>query len=142
MNSLERQVMEFALRGEHPALEVMREQLTTATVSRREYTGVGFFTHFAIADSAQRISSLGRMVVGDVYAEVSDLQYGAGFLVFLERGVLNMLECFIFEDAWPIEARIRRLYYVRPKEPGSGSLVETEQRDLVFALGGASISGT
>ena len=142
MNSLERQVMEFALRGEHPALEVMREQFTAATVSRREYTGVGFFTHFAVPDSAQRLPSLERIVVGDVYAEMSDLQYGAGFLVFIDRGILDMLECFIFEDAWPVEARIRRLYYVHPKEPGSGSLVEVEPRDLVFALGGASISGT
>lgn len=141
MNSLERQVMEFALRGEHPALEVMREQLTAATVSRREYTGVGFFSHFAIPDSVRRLPSTGRIVVGDVYADVSDLQCGAGFLVFFERGMLDMLECFIFEDAWPMEANIHRLYYVHPKEPGSGSLVETEQRDFVFALGGASITG-
>lgn len=141
MNPLERQVMEFALRGEHPALDVMREQLTAATVSRREYTGVGFFTHFAIADSVRRLPSTGRIVIGDVYAEVSDLKYGAGFLVFLDRGILDMLECFIVEDAWPVEARIRRLYHVHPKEPGSPSLVEVEQRDLVFALGGASITG-
>lgn len=141
VNSLERQVMEFALRGEHPALEVMREQLAAATVSSREYTGVGFFTHFAIPESAHRLPSAGRIVIGDVYAEMPDLQCPVGFLVFLESGILDMLECFILEDAWPVESRIRRLYYVHPKEASSGSLVETEQRDLVFALGRAADPG-
>jgi hypothetical protein len=130
--------MEFALRGEHPALEVLREQLAAAAVSAREYTGVGFFTHFAVPAGARRLPSAGRVVIGDVHADVSGLQYGAGFLVFVERGILDTLECFIFEDTWPTEARIHRLSYVRPKEPGSASLVEVAQRDLGFALGGAA----
>ena len=127
--------MEFTLRGEHPALEVLREQLATATVSRREYTGVGFFTSFVIPESVARLPSVGRMVIGDVYADVTELQHGAGFLVFVESGALDVLECFISEDTWPVEAHIQRLYYVHPKEPGSGSLVEAEQRDLIFAMG-------
>jgi hypothetical protein len=135
VNALERQVMEFALRGEHPGLEVLREQLAAAAVSTGEYTGVGFFAHFAVPDSARRLPSAGRMVIGDVYADVTGLQHSAGFLVFVERGILEMLECFIFEDAWPAEARICRLYYLRPKEPGSSSLIEAAQRDLAFARG-------
>jgi hypothetical protein len=135
MNALERQVMEFALRGEHPVLEILREQLAAAAVSSRKYTGVGFFTDFAVADSVRRLPSAGRMVIGDVYADVAGLQHGAGFLVFIERGMLDVLECFISEDAWPADARILRLYYVHPREPGSPSLVETPQRDLDFALG-------
>src|SRR5262245_48403955 len=111
--------MEFALRGEHPALEVLREQLAAAVVSGREYTGGGFFTHFAIPNGTRRLPSVGRIVIGDAYAEVAGLQYEAGFLVFVERGIFDMLECFIFEETWPAEARIRRLYYIHPKEPGS-----------------------
>jgi hypothetical protein len=30
--------MEFTLRGEHPVLEILREQLAAATVSSRDYT--------------------------------------------------------------------------------------------------------
>ncbi|MBC7852116.1 MAG: hypothetical protein IAF94_01665 [Pirellulaceae bacterium] len=136
MNSLELHVMEFALQGEHPALEVMREQFAAATVPRREYTGVGIFTHFAIPDSVRRLPSTGRIVVGDVYAEVPDLQCPVGFLVFFDRGILSMLECYTCcVETWPEEAFNLRLYYVHPKELGSPSLVEIEQRDLVFALG-------
>lgn len=138
MNSLERQVMEFALWGEHAALELIREQLSTATVASREYTGVGFFTKFTVPDIAPRLPFSGRIVIGDVYAEVADVQAGTGFLVFLERGTLDMLECFTYVETWPREALIRRLYYVHPKEPGSPSLVEVEPRDLVFALGPAA----
>jgi hypothetical protein len=138
VNELERQVLEFALRGEHPALEILREQFAVAAVSAREYTGVGFFTSFVVPANARRIPLARRVVIHDVYAEVPGLQYGAGFLVFVERGILDTLECFIFEDAWPAEASIRRLYYVHPKEPGSPSLVEAAQRDISFALGGAA----
>jgi hypothetical protein len=134
VNELERQVMEFALRGEHPTLKVLRGQLGVASVSTREYTGVGFFTHFAIPPGTRRLSA-DRLVIGDVSADVLGLQYGAGFPVFIERGILDCLECFIFDDAWPAEARIRRLYYVHPKEPGSAQLVETTERVLNFALG-------
>jgi hypothetical protein len=135
VNDLERQVMEFALRGEHQALEILREQLAVAAISAREYTGVGFFTSFSVPAKARRLPSVGRLVIGDIYADVSGLQYGAGFLIFVEHGILNMLECAICEDAWPEQARIHRLYYVRPKEPGSPSVVESAERDLRFALG-------
>jgi hypothetical protein len=141
VNELERQVMEFALRGEHPALEVLREQLAATAVAAREDTGVGFFTHFAVPAGARRLPLAGRLVIGDVHADVSGLQHGAGFLVFVACGILDTLECFIFEDAWPAEARIDRLYYVRPEQPGSSSLVEAAQRDLGFALGTAAGTG-
>lgn len=138
MNELERQVLKFALHGEHPALQVLREQLAVAAVSTRTYTGVGFFTHFAVPARAPRLSSAGRVVIGDVHADVAGLQHGAGFLVFVERGALDLLEGFIFEDAWPAEAHIRRLYYVRRKEPDSPLLVEAARRDLRFAVGRAA----
>ena len=141
MNELERQVMEFALRGEHPVLEVLREQLAAAAVSAREYSGVGFFTHLAVPATARRLPRAARCVIADVYADVTGLQHGAGFLVFVDSGILDMLEFFIFEEAWPAEARLRRLFCVRPKEPGSPSLVETAQRDLGFALGVAAEAG-
>ena len=120
-------------------MEVLREQFAVAAVSSREYTGVGFCTHFTIPDIARRLAFARRVVIGDVYADVAGLQHGAGFLIFVEHGMLDMLECFIVEDAWPGQACIRRLYYLHPKELGSPSLVEAVQRDLVFALKEAAV---
>jgi hypothetical protein len=126
--------MEFALRGRHPALEILRNQLAEALVTNREYTGVGFFTRFAIPADARRLSWVARLTIGDVYADVSGLEHGACFLIFVENGALAMLECSIVEDAWPAEACLRRLYYVGRMEPGSASLIEVAERDLNFAL--------
>jgi hypothetical protein len=139
VNEVERQVIEFSLRGEHPVLEVLRQQLAVAVVSTREFSGAGFSTQFAVPAGTRQLASQRRLVIGDVYADVAGLKYGAGFLVFVERGILDMVECFTFENAWPAEASIRRLYYVRPKEPGSPSLIETAWRDLDFAVGRTAV---
>jgi predicted transcriptional regulator len=66
-----------------------------------------------------------------VYAEVSGLNHGAGFLLFVKDGTLDVLECFIHEDSWPADAALHRLYYVRADR--DGMLVETGERDLHWA---------
>ncbi|CAN5437695.1 hypothetical protein BH10PLA2_BH10PLA2_13630 [soil metagenome] len=132
---MERQVMEFSLKGEHPVLAGLRDQFTEANVCGREFTGVGFYTDFAIPERALRVP-YERLVISDIYADITGLLHGASILIFIENGYLATLECAICEDAWPVEASIGRLYYLRPKEPGSPSLVETAHRDIEYALGG------
>jgi hypothetical protein len=133
MNELERQVMEFLLRGDHPILEALRLQLAASSVASREMTGVGFFTNFEVPSSVARIRNSARMVISDVHAEIDGLSHGAGFLLFVTNGCLDFLEAFIYEDKWPVDARLKRLYYLRPQRGESGDLVElveTAHRDL------------
>lgn len=134
MNEIERQAMEDLLRGDHPWLALLREQFKTAAVVNRDFTGVGFFTVFTVPDAVARISPAQRMVIADVYAEMFGLQHPAGFALFVENGALSSLECFIHDDAWPEAARIHRMYYVRPKQPEGGQLLETAERDVDWAL--------
>jgi hypothetical protein len=131
---MEWQIMDLILRGEHPILALLRKQLAVATVSKRDFTGVGFFTYFDVAASAPRLPHLRRVIINDVHADVSGLRHGAGFALFVENGVLHNLECFIYEEAWPTDARLLRVYYMRPREPGGGSVVETQERDLEWAI--------
>ncbi len=138
MSEIERQIMDFLLRGEHPVLVLLRKQLAVTTVSKRHFTGVGFFTWFEVPPSAPRLPHPHRLVISDVHADLSGLQHGAGFLLFVENGVLDNLECFIYEDAWPANARLLRVYYMRPREPGSPMLIETRERDLEWALSEAN----
>jgi hypothetical protein len=135
LNEMERQALEMLLAGEDDRLAVLRCQLSNATASRREMTGAGFFTHLSIlADAPLLVPGHGRLVIGDVYAEVTGLQHPAGFILFVDDGALNFLECFIADDRWPDTAMLRRPYYVHPSDPGSASLVETKERDLGWAL--------
>lgn len=135
LNEMEKRVLELLLAGADDRLAILRAQLSRATVDRREMSGAGFFTYLSIpADVALLVPGPKRMVIGDVYAEASGLQHPAGFLLFVDDGALNFLECFIADDRWPETATLRRPYYVHPATPGSASLVETKERDLVWAL--------
>lgn len=133
MNMSDHQILEFALQGDHPVLAILREQLTQATLSPRDYTGVGFVTDITVPEQARRLPS-SSLVISDVHAEVKGLEHGAGFVVFIEGGALSMLECYMYEDAWPTDAHIHRLYYTGPQEPGSSSLVEVTPREIGYAF--------
>lgn len=133
MNNIETEVLELLLAGEHPDLAILRVQLATAKVKNREYTGVGFFTDFEIAEGIPKLNSE-RIIIGDVYADITGLEHGAGFLLFVNSGIIHTLECCIVEDKWPESAKIKRAYYMRPKQVGDATLTETTKRDLNFAF--------
>ena len=138
LNEMEKRALEMLLAGADDRLAVLRSQLNSAAVDRREMSGAGFFTHFSIPHTVPRlVPGPKRVVIGDVYAEVTGLQHPAGFLLFVDDGALNFLECFIVDDRWPETAMLRRPYYVHPVTPGNASLVETKERDLRWALGDA-----
>jgi hypothetical protein len=138
VNEIERQAMEYLLRGDHPLLATLRGQLAAARVTGREFTGVGFFTRFDVPPTASRLPSPRRIVISDVHADVAGLQHGAGFALFVEGGVLDTLECFIYEKAWPLDPKVLRVYYMRPQEPDAAAMVETPERDLQWAIGGGA----
>ena len=138
LNEMEKRALEMLLAGPDDRLAILRSQLNGATVDRREMSGAGFFTHLSIPSDVPRLVPGPKgMVIGDVYAEVTGLQHPAGFLLFVDDGALNFLECFIADDRWPETATLRRPYYVHPATPGTASLVETKERDLGWALGDA-----
>jgi hypothetical protein len=135
LNEMEKRALEMLLAGADERLTILRSQANSATVDRREMSGAGFFTHLSIPlDVPRLVPGPKRLVIGDVYAEVTGLQYPAGFLLFVDDGALNFLECFIVDDRWPETATLRRPYYVHPAAPGKASLVETKERDLGWAL--------
>lgn len=136
MNEMERCVLEMFLAGEDPLLDVLRTQLEMATVTRRVCNSAGFDTYFSVAEDAPRATGFKRFALADVYAEVEDLEHAAGFLLWVIDGAIDCLECFIVDDEWPEPATLRHAFYVRPIEPGSGSLVNSESRDLPWAIKG------
>lgn len=101
LNLLERAVMEKLLAAEDEVFAILREQLEAASVSRREMTGVGFFSHFSIPEAVRRLPGNRSFKFGDVMATLAGLNYGAGFLLYIEDGLLSMLEGYSFEEPWP-----------------------------------------
>jgi hypothetical protein len=83
-------------------------------------SGVGFFSHFDVPEGAPRLPGSPSIRFGDVAAEIDGLQHGAGFLVFIDDGVLTMLEGVSYGETWPQTVSKYELRYM-----------DGEQRDLV-----------
>lgn len=102
LTALERAVLSKFLAGEHPVLDQLRRQLGTCRVSNRTTSGVGFFTEFACTADVEPPIVFDTTLRVDVHAEVDGLEYGAGFLLFIKRGRLDMLEGFTNAgEPWP-----------------------------------------
>jgi hypothetical protein len=100
LNPLERAVLMLALAGDDPILRVLRSQLAVATTRERKFTGVGFFTSVHLPPSVAKADSA-SIRIADVVGELPGLEHGAGFVVFVDDGLLSALEGFTFDEAWP-----------------------------------------
>ncbi len=69
----------------------LERQFELAEVNERENTGGGFFTTMRVHDETLAIDC--PRVLGDqVYAQVNGLNYGFGMILFMESGLMHLLE--------------------------------------------------
>jgi hypothetical protein len=99
MTNLERDVLDMLLAGDDRTLQALRKQLPSCAVQKRENTGVGFFTYFDTGDS-DPVDSI-NLRFGDVIGDIEGLQEGAGFVLYVEKGRLTMLEGYSYGEQWP-----------------------------------------
>jgi hypothetical protein len=100
LTELERAVLTELLAGDHPLLEQLRNQLAHCRVSRRKYTGVGFWTDLDVGGNAPAVNDM-KLRFGDVIADIDGMAHGAGFVLFIEHGLLSNLEGYGYDDPWP-----------------------------------------
>jgi hypothetical protein len=98
---LEKAVLDAMLDKPGEPFETVRKQLAHAAIEKREFSGVGFFTHFVVPPDAPVRRNLPNEEIGDIGAEFPTLQHGAGFLLFIRDGVVSMLEGFTYDEPWP-----------------------------------------
>jgi hypothetical protein len=92
LSSIEAEVIAMILSGDHETLALLRQQAGSMLVGSREGTTAGFFTKFIhVGDGPLLRIRRQRLVLGDVEATISGLQFGAGFLLFVVDGLLYQL---------------------------------------------------
>lgn len=102
MTPLEREVMTTLLAPAHPVTHALRRQLEVCSVASRKLTGVGFSTRLVVAGGVPAAPVARKtLALGDATATIDGLEHGAGFVLFVEEGVLEMLEGFSFGEPWP-----------------------------------------
>jgi hypothetical protein len=107
---LEKAVLEKLLEGDFHLLDILRLQLAHCTVAERELTGCGFYLTLAVPETISRIPELDAKF-GDVVAVLPGLTSGAGFLLYLKNGLLDMLEGYSFDEPWPVSTDVFELQY-------------------------------
>jgi hypothetical protein len=108
---LERQVLAKFLEGDEPALAVLREQLGGLVVTSRESSSAGFFTHFRVAPGAPGLTPAISTQLNDVFVESPSLKHGGGFVLWVAKGYLHMLEGFTFDEPWAEPTDFRLHYF-------------------------------
>jgi hypothetical protein len=102
LSEFERAALDKLLDGDDAVLSALREQLRTCCVRKREMTGCGFFTELDVDRAlAGAPTNVEKLRVGDVEACVAGLEHGAGFVLFVRDGYLDMLEGYSFDEPWP-----------------------------------------
>ena len=134
LTTLENEALGMLLAGNTPELEILRQQIAGAAVSKREFTEVGYFTYFDVPSNVPRLEKRERIVISDIEAEIQGLQCGAGVMLFIDGGALNFLEVVSSAGPWPGKFEGFTLTYLEEKPRGSGRLFPSLNRDLGFAL--------
>jgi hypothetical protein len=114
LEPLEIAVIQKLLDAEHPALVSLRQQVPRLSVSSRERTGVGFFTEFAVTGNAAPALLTPRIRFGDVEAMIPGLEHGAGFVLYIDDGLLHRLEGYTYDERWPEQVETFTLRYSDP----------------------------
>lgn len=100
IEQLANEVAELLLSGNHPNLAVLREQYDRADYEIRT-TGVGFFVEFTVPADVDPIPVSEDFQLGGVQADVDELEYGMGFVLFVRDGRISLLEGYTYEEPLP-----------------------------------------
>lgn len=85
-------------------------------MTKRESSGVGFFTEFGHPDDVSRLPTSKSIRFGDVLAEVDGLEHAAGFVLFIDNGLITMLEGYSnANETWPEKVGTFELRYRAPE---------------------------
>jgi hypothetical protein len=98
---LEDEVLNFLFDGNDPVLKALRDQRSAIVSMREQLTGSGFYLEFQLAEDAISIPGKPSFRFGDVDAKIEGVDNGAGFVVFIENGIITMLEGYTYDEPWP-----------------------------------------
>jgi len=127
LNVLELAVLKKLFDGNQSALIALGRQVDVARVVSRQVTGAGFFTTFTVpSDVASAHVRDVKIRFGDVEAKIAGLRYGAGFLVYIESGRLQMLEGYSYDEPWPERVDSFELRYTNQRRPSLGQFFHND----------------
>jgi len=132
LTPFERTILHRLLDGDHPALDVLRGQLSKVVVADREETGVGAFVFLKPGRAAARCAPP-RFVLSDIVYQLEGCLNGGTAALFVENGELDSLELYTWTDPWPDDPHLSSVDYVRLLPTGNLDVQRIEkvaERDM------------
>lgn len=84
--------------------DFLEKQYRSAKVTKRENTGHGFFTDYAITDQSSRIDDSPDLTLGKHQWNLNGLKNGSDYILWVKEGLFTCLEGFCYgEEPWPDE---------------------------------------
>ena len=104
LTAFEKKLLDALIQGDSEE-EILRSQLNSATVEKRDYTGVGLYTYIQVEENSARLSKSNRYIeeTPKAHLEHPDLPNGAGVLLWFKDGYMSTLECYTYEGDWPTD---------------------------------------
>ncbi|WP_419318024.1 hypothetical protein ACN2C7_15615 [Caulobacter sp. ErkDOM-E] len=99
LTALELAVAEAIARQYPDATKALLEQLQSAVVAKRDFTGVGFFTEFDVPRDGPPAKDVAGPV-GHIRSLVGPEQYPLEFMLYVRGGYAEMIEAYSFEDGY------------------------------------------
>ena len=141
MDPFEQIALTALLEGDHPALQVLSEQLAVASVRGREELDSGRFTDFWVEDGPPALDVPHRFSIDDVQVAVAGCEEPVSLLLHIVRGRLKTLEAFVMADRLPADPEVADHWFVAPDPADAGQVRRIPERDLGFALRGLEGDG-
>lgn len=126
LSLIEEAVLKKLLVGNLPLLVQLQQQLEVCSVAKREFTGVGFYTTLVVPESIRKTPGI-DFKFGDVIGEIAGLHNGAGFLLYVKDGILDMLEGYSYNESWPSPVNDFSLKYMKGEKRDWVALEKTLQ---------------
>lgn len=90
------------LYGEDEVFIKLEKQYEKAKIVSRDFSDVGFFTHFSILPSDDLCIDSKSFYIGDVDGMVDGINGAVGFVLFVKDGYISMLEGYTNAiEKWP-----------------------------------------
>ena len=116
IRALVERLLPLLVAGDHPASQVLRDQLRSAKVGTIELSGTGFFADIEVAADAPRVVPP-DFAGGNAKIQLDGLPVEAGCVLFVRGGRLSMLEGYTYDGEWEEDTQVLAVSDVLPIQP-------------------------
>ena len=98
---LETQAIEMLLDGGGESFKILQQQFANSKAKSREFTEVGFYTNLEIDKNIGLIDCRHQIIIRDIIGYATEARDGIDFLLWINNGRLDFLECVSYGVTWP-----------------------------------------